>query len=149
MVDSTVAPKSLATVPAWVPNLIAGLVIGFMQVIIGISLVSLIFSGPLAHDLPTGIAMVLVTSAVNGIFIALFSSSPGIIAMLQDDPIVPIAVAATVFARTQPSGPELTATVIALIVTSTLLLGIFLVLLWRFRLCALVRYIPYPVFVGF
>ena len=49
------------------PNLVAGLVIGFTMVIIAMSLASLFFSGPLAADLPCGIAIALVTWAITSI----------------------------------------------------------------------------------
>ena len=132
-----------------VPNLTAGLVLGFSEVIFSVSIASLIFSGPLQAYLPRGITMVLMTSAVSILCTALLASLEGVISGIQDNPSVLLAVAVASLVSVVGAGPQLLPTVIALILTTTLLTGGFLLLLGYFRLGGLMRYIPYPVIGGF
>jgi sulfate permease, SulP family len=131
------------------PNLIAGLVIGFLYVIISISLASLIFSGPLNVYLPRGVAIGLTTTMIGLIFVALFSSVEVSIAGLQDNPTVLMSVAVASLATVLGSGPELIASVIALIMLTTLSTGGFFLLIGHYGLGGLMRYIPFPVIGGF
>lgn len=133
----------------WTSNLTAGVVIGLTEVIFSISLASLIFSGPLEAYLPRGIAMVLVTSAISIIFIAVVSSIEGCISGIQDNPSALFAVAIASMIGAMGTGPQMFPTAIALITVTTLLLGLFLLLLGTFRLGGLMRYIPFPVIGGF
>jgi sulfate permease, SulP family len=130
-------------------SLSAGVIVGFTQVILGISLGSLIFSGPLAAELPRGVAIGLVTAGIISLITAWFSSSRGAIGCVQDSPTVLLAVAAASLAGTVSTGSELVATVVALIFVTTLLTSVFLVLLGTFDLGRMVRFIPYPVIGGF
>jgi SulP family sulfate permease len=140
----TVKPRT-----SLVPSLTIGVVLSFTEVIFVISLASLIFSGPLEPYLPRGIAIVLVTAIIHMLFTVLFTSSKGIIASIQDNPAVVLTVAMSSIAAVVTTEGELIATIIALILLSTLLTGVCLVLLGTFRLGGLVRYIPYPVIGGF
>lgn len=130
-------------------NLTAGLVIGFTEVIFSLSLASLIFSGPLEAYLPRGIAMVLITSAVSIVFLAVFSSIRGCISGIQDNPSALFAVAIASMIGAMSAGPQLFPTAIALIFITTLLAAGFLFLMGAFGLGGLMRYIPFPVIGGF
>ncbi len=145
----TALKTNLARVSALLPNLTAGVVLGFSEVIFAISLASLLFSGPLAGYLPRGIAIALITIAVHVLFTGLFASTGGVISSAQDNSTVLLVVAVTSMSMTITSGEELVTTTIALILITTLLTGGFLVLLGGFGLGGLVRYIPYPVVGGF
>lgn len=140
------APQTISATPvAWVPTLIAGLMVGFLEVILAISFASLIFSGPLENELARGIGMALVTGIIHLALAGLFSSIKGMVGTIQDSPSVLLAVAAGGLAGAGYSLP----TIITVIVLSALFSGIGLMLLGQFRLGDLVRYLPYPVIGGF
>lgn len=130
-------------------NLTAGLAISVIQIIMALSLASLMFSGPLAVDLPRAIGLTLITTVIHLLIGTFFSGFKGIILNVQDNPAVIITVAISTLISTLGSSPALLPTVIALIMVTTLLAGGFLVLLGRLKLGGLVRYIPYPVIGGF
>ena len=140
--------KSNAANQTLIPNLTAGLVSGFMQVIMAISLASLIFSGPLETALPRGITLALITSIIHMLVYTCFGSFDGIISIFQDNPSVLVAVATAGLAAANLGG-NLVATAISLILVTSLLTWICLILLGYFKLGGLVRYIPYPVVGGF
>ncbi|MBL8166152.1 MAG: SulP family inorganic anion transporter, partial [Anaerolineae bacterium] len=132
------------------PNVLAGLIIGFTEIIVAVSLASLVFSGTMNSYLARGIAAMLVTVVVHLVITGLFSSFKNAISSIQDNPVVVLSVSVVALLGSNPlASDELFATVIALILTMTLLTGVFLVLLGTFRLGGLVRYIPYPVIGGF
>jgi sulfate permease, SulP family len=134
---------------AWLPTLITGTVIGFVTTIFAISLASLVFSGALAGDLSRGIGMVLATTSISSIVIGFLSSSTGVIAQIQESPIVVIVAAVSAISVPLADSPALLPTVLVLIAFITLSTGIVLVLIGTFKLSALVRYLPYPVMGGF
>jgi sulfate permease, SulP family len=131
------------------PALAGGLVIGFTEIIFAASLASLIFTGPLAEQLPLGIGMMLAAAAVHLLFTAQFATADGIIGSVQDNPAVLMAVAVGAMLPWVATAEQLLTTVIALVFVSILLVGVFLLLMGHFRLGGLVRYIPYPVIGGF
>jgi sulfate permease, SulP family len=149
MAGITTPVKGQTRLQTLLPNLTAGLVVGFVEVIFAISVASLIFSGPLKADLPRGISIVLVTSIVSILMTSLFSSSKGVVAGIQDNPAVLLTIAVASLAGVLGAGTDLLPTVIALIFATTVLTGFFLLLLGTFRLGGLMRYIPYPVIGGF
>src|SRR6185436_4489835 len=83
-------PTSIPAKPAptqakrLLPNITAGLALGFVEVIFSVSLASLIFSGPMREYLPRGITIVLITSIISILIPALFSSYGGVIAGIQE-----------------------------------------------------------------
>jgi SulP family sulfate permease len=149
MASSAATVETVKQHTSLLPSIIIGLVLSFTEVIFVISLASLIFSGPLEAYLPRGIAIVLVTAIIHMLFTIFFTSSKGIIASIQDNPAVVLTVAMASVTAIVTDETQLVATIIALILLSTLLTGACLVLLGTFRLGGLVRYIPYPVIGGF
>jgi SulP family sulfate permease len=149
----TAADTSPATTVAARRTLLAdisgGLVIGFIEVIICLSLASMIFAGPLSVDLPRGIGLMLVTGCIHLVVTGLLSPNKGIIGSVQDNPAALLAAATSALVAGQAVGPSLSASVFALLFLSTLFTGGFLLLLGQYRLGGLVRYIPYPVIGGF
>ncbi|MBZ0275336.1 MAG: cyclic nucleotide-binding domain-containing protein [Anaerolineae bacterium] len=143
-----VHPKVMQAQTAWVPTLIGGIVIGFVETIFAVSLASLIFSGSLSAELPRGIGIVLITVGLHTILLSFLSSSSGIISSIQDSPAVVIA-AATVSIVGASLNAENLAAVLVFIAGAGILTGLVLILLAQFRLGALVRYLPYPVIGGF
>lgn len=131
----------------WINNLTAGLVIGLFISVLAVSLASLLFAGTLQASLATGIGVVLLTSAVHAIALALVSLPGGMFARAQDSPAVVIAASIAAIAAT--AGGINLATALVLISASTIAAGGFLFLLAQFRLGDLGRYLPYPVIGGF
>ena len=134
------------------PSLTVGLVFGFLEVIFAISLAALIFSGNLSEYVFTGIGLALFSIVVVNIVIAFRSSLSGIIANVQESAAVLLAgVTETIATRmpTSASSEETLLTVIAAIVLTSILTGIFFLALGWFKLGDLIRFIPYPVVGGF
>jgi SulP family sulfate permease len=76
------------------PNLTAGLVAGILGIIVQISYAGLIFSGPLAGDVSSGIGLTLFGAFVMRIVVALGSSFPTAMAHPQDIPAAILALVA-------------------------------------------------------
>jgi SulP family sulfate permease len=133
------------------PGLTSGLLMGITEIIVALSLGSLIFSGQLAAYLPYGIGMALVTAAVMMIGTALFSLVPGVIGSTQDSSSVILAVIAAALVGTLSAAgvEDKLTTVLVAIAATTLLTGVFFLALGFFKLGGLVRFVPYPVVGGF
>lgn len=134
-----------------VPNLIAGTIVGFLAVVLSISLAVLIYGGELSEHLVDGIGLALLSTAIICTVVALFGSLPGAVATAQDAPAAVLAVAAAgIVAALPPSAGESGfVTVAATCAVATLVTALLMVLLGAFRLGNLVRYLPYPVVGGF
>lgn len=148
MTDTTLHNKQTG-VSRLLPNVTAGLALGFVEVIFSVSIASLIFSGPLRVYLPHGITMVLVTSVISILVPALFSSYKGVVAGIQENPAVLLTIAVVSVSGVLGAAPSLLPTILTMILLMTLLTGFFLLLMGTFRLGGLMRYIPYPVIGGF
>jgi SulP family sulfate permease len=133
-------------------NLSAGLVAGVNGITTELSLAALIFSGPLAASLSTGIGLMLVGGIVFLLVMGFTSSLRGLIAGPQDSPAAILALMAAAIVRGMPasaSAESVVATVAAAIALASLLTGLFLLLLGQLRSGNLARFIPYPVVGGF
>jgi sulfate permease, SulP family len=148
MTANTVTPDR-TLMSRLLPNITAGLVIGFVEVIFSVSVASLIFSGPLKPYLARGIAIVLVTSTLSMLIAAFFSRVDEVISGLQENPAVLLTLAVAALGGILGGGSDLLPTVLMLILVTTLLTGLFMLLLGTFRLGGLMRYIPFPVIGGF
>ena len=133
------------------PSLIAGLIAAIITISLVISLAALIFSGNLSRFLPGGIGLMLFGAFIMGIVISLTTSLPGMVGFPQDTPAAILAlVAAGIAAGMSGAASEsVYATVTAAISITSILTGIFLLLLGWFKASGFVRYIPYPVIGGF
>ena len=134
------------------PSLSAGLVTGIIAVIRGISYAALIFAGSLSGYLSTGVGMAIFSNAAMGIAVALLAPFPGIIATPLAAPTAVLAALASAIAtRMNGTFPpqEILLTVVAAIVISTVLSGLLLLLLGRFKLGNKIQLIPHPVIGGF
>ncbi len=132
-------------------DLLTGALIFLMDMSLELSFAALIFSGPLATFLPRGAGAVLFGAAVLSIVTALRSSLRGAIALPQDNPVIILALAAAGVVAALPDADAQTQfiTVLAMLGVASVLTGSFLLLVGRFRLDSLMRYIPYPVLGGF
>lgn len=133
------------------PSVTAGLIAAIVTISMEISLAALIFSGDLSQFLPGGIGLMLFGAFIMGIVIALTTSLPGMIGVPQDTPaaIVGLIGAAIALAMKGAEPNSIYATVLAAISVTSILTGIFFLLLGRFKASGFVRYIPYPVVGGF
>jgi SulP family sulfate permease len=133
------------------PSLTAGLIAAIITISLEISLAALIFSGDLSQFLAGGIGLMLFGAFAIGIVIALTTSLPGMIGFPQDTPAAILAlVTASLAASMSGSEPRaIYATVVAAITLTSVLTGIFFLLLGWFKSSGFVRYIPYPVVGGF
>lgn len=133
------------------PGLLSGTLFGVTEVIVALSLGSLVFSGGLAPYLPYGIGLALVTAVIMLIGVSLTSRVSGVIGSAQDSPAAILAVIAAGLAGALPGlgAPERLATILAAIACATVLTGAFCLALGHFKLGKLVRFIPYPVMGGF
>ena len=135
-----------------ITNVQAGVLSAILEVLGVIAFAALIFSGPLAAHLATGIVLLLISTTVIGLVGTLGSSYPGMLASLRT-PMIPVlaamvaATAATMTAEGRES--DLLGTTIATLGITSIVTGLALGLLGRFGLGRLVRYFPYPVMAGF
>ncbi|UCH25390.1 MAG: SLC26A/SulP transporter family protein [Trueperaceae bacterium] len=134
------------------PTLVGGLVAGFYVALFMFSYAAVIFTEDLAPFLPSGVGAMLVGSVVISIVMALRSSLPGVIAVPQDNPTAISAVLALAIMQRMPdtaSPADAFTTLLVGIGLTTLLTGVVFMIIGRFKLANLVRFIPYPVIGGF
>lgn len=133
------------------PSLTVGLLVSIMSMGTLISLAALIFSGNLSQFLGGGIGLMLFGALAIGIVVGLTTSLPGVVAIPQDTPAAILALVASGIALAMGSAqPQAVyATVLTAIALTSLVMGVILVMLGRFRLSGFVRYVPYPVVGGF
>lgn len=137
---------------ALVASVTGGIITALVGIIRAISYAALIFAGPLAVHLDVGIGMAILSSAIISFVVACTSSLPGMIATPLAAPTAVLSIlTANIVAQLGDRVPAetLVATVIAAIAVGSLVTGLSLWLLGRFRLGRVVQFIPYPVIGGF
>lgn len=133
-------------------SLSAALILYLLEMIIALSVVVLIFSGPLAPFLPQAITYVLIGNALLVLTVTVFSSYGGSMAVAQDTPGVVLAVAAASVAGSLAGAAAVDAlfpTVMLLLIGCSLAMGLVVLVMGIFKLGGLVRYMPFPVMAGF
>jgi SulP family sulfate permease len=134
------------------PSLITSSVVAMMTTVLSVSYVALIFVGPISSFMGEGASLMLLCAGIISIFMALFSSFAGTVAIPQDR-VVPIVALMTGLIIQRMRGhatPEsMAVTVMAAIALSSVLIGLVFYLLGTYRLGNIVRFIPYPVVGGF
>ena len=129
-------------------NLLTGLVLSFSIIIFSISFAELIFSGRAAADLPIGLYPILAGAIISVLITSLFSSLPIAISHPQDEPL-PIIVLMVAAIAGNLSTANIFPTIIMILAISTLFTGLCFFILGVFKLGNLIRYVPFPVVVGF
>jgi SulP family sulfate permease len=124
-----------------------GLVLAFVNSLLGIALISLIFQGELEAALPIGIGLGLVASAVLAFVIAIGSSFPGVYAGIQDASAAILGLSAASIASSLV-GPEAIETVLAMITVTSLATGVVFLLMGYLGLGEIARFVPFPVIGG-
>jgi SulP family sulfate permease len=129
-------------------DLMTAAIMAAITLCFSLSLAALIFSGPLAAGLPSGIAVAILGSGLVGMAVAVFSSFRGAIAA-PDTPTVAALALVAASAAVETGGPVSVPTVFALIAVSALGTGGVLYLLGALKAGRWMRYVPYPVVGGF
>ena len=129
-----------------VASLSAGFTAGLGLLVAQVAFATFIFSGPLAPYSSQGVGLVLFGNFAACLVLALASGYRGVIAGLS--PALVIGMAA--FGASMDSrGDALFVTVSAALILSAVVTGASCLLIGRFRLANLLRFIPYPVSAGF
>jgi sulfate permease, SulP family len=137
-------------------RLLAGLNMGFITgtfaVIMSISFAALIFSGELSGQVAFALRLTLLGAIFISLLVTLSSSHRSTIAVNQDATTALMAVVAAGALAAAPA--ELTSdarffTILMLVLVTTMMTGILFLLIGRFRLGGMVRFLPYPVVGGF
>lgn len=140
------------TISSLLTTLAAGLVCGFLAVVLSLSLGTLLFFGEMRDYVPLALGMALFTTVVVAIVSALTSPIHGAVSIAQEVPIVAIAgpAAAMTAALSGSASPrDIATTIVVAAALSTVATGAVLLLLGYFRLGRLIRYVPFPVIGGF
>jgi SulP family sulfate permease len=133
------------------PILSLGIVIGAIDLPAIISFAILIYSGELMPFAGAGIGMVLFGGLLIQLIVALTSSIPGIMGGPQDSPAAILGLMAAAIAAKMPdaSAEAKFVTVVVSVMLTSILSGVFFLLIGGFKLGRFVRFIPYPVVGGF
>ena len=128
-----------------------GLVGGAIVLPLVISFAILIFSGELFSFAARGIGLVLFGGLIMQLIIALTSSVPGLTGGPQDSPAAVLGLAAmSIAVNMKGAAPEAKfITVVAMVIITSIVSGLFFVFVGGFKLSRFVRFIPYPVVGGF
>ena len=136
----------------WLSATLSGLMVGAISIISSVSFAALVFAGPLSVHLDYGLNVALITAVITGLFIAFGSSCPTAISLPQDRtaPILGIMVAAIAAAApVDASGEQVLLSIVAAIISTSLITGLSLLGLGLGRAGGLMRFIPYAVLGGF
>ena len=128
------------------PAVSVGLISGLVVLVRGISWGVIVFSGPLAPYSSQGTSVVLFGSFAVCLVVALSGSYRGTISALPAPCVVMlVAISSTLDA----AGDALFMSMVATLMLSALAAGVGFLMIGRFRLADLTRFIPYPVAGGF
>jgi SulP family sulfate permease len=129
----------------------AAVVLYLLTAIITLSMAALVYSGPLAAQLPQVLGGVLIGAALLVGTVSVFGSCGAAIAPAEDAPsvILALGVASAAAGLAGASPASQFATVSVLVAGSSLAMAAFYALLRSLRLGALVRFMPHPVMGGF
>ena len=129
-----------------VPALSAGFTSGLGLLVAQIAFGSFIFSGELAPYTSQGVGLVLFGNFAACLLVALAGGYRGAIAGLSPALVIIMGLIA---GTTDAHGDALFVTVVCALVLSAVATGLCCLMIGRFRLANLVRFIPYPVAAGF
>jgi SulP family sulfate permease len=133
-----------------VSNALAGILVAVINITIAVSEAVLMFSGTTPQFLAVGIVVLLMSTLIIGIAGTLLSDFGGVICSPRSAlaPVFATIISSVYVTSHSEPDSQLPSILMAIMLTS-LVTGIFLLLLGRFKLGNLVRYIPYPVMGGF
>jgi SulP family sulfate permease len=146
------ATRSFSRLDRPVAVVTAGLICGFLAIVVSIGHGTLLFQGDLRPYIPVSIGLALFSTAIVAAGAAIANSTRGAVAITQDIPVVALAGMMTVVAGHMGAGADDHARLVTLVVAAALgtaTTGIVAIALGHFRLGNLVRFAPYPVIGGF
>ena len=129
-----------------VASLSAGVTSGLGLLVAQIAYATFIFSGPLAPYSSQGVGLVLFGNFAACLTMALAGSYRGVIAGLSPALVIGMAV---IGSSMDATGDALFVTASAALILSAVVTGAACLMIGRFRLANLLRFIPYPVSAGF
>lgn len=132
-------------------NILSGSLIALVNISVAVSVAALLFAQTDPRLMVPGIAILLIGTLVTGLGGSLFSHFHSVICSPRNGLVPVFAVMVTGIYASFGSEYSIAAeaTIIAAFMVTTLVTGLFLLLLGRLKLGNLVRYIPYPVTGGF
>ncbi|HEV3464933.1 MAG TPA: SulP family inorganic anion transporter, partial [Actinomycetota bacterium] len=160
--ETSIVDRRPAT--TWLTWIAAGLIIGAVECVLAIAFAVFVFGGSgLVLRLPDGIGLYLGAAFLTLGFLAWRAGPRGVVGSVQDAAAAVLSiVASTVAAKAaqlahvaQQSGlkeyqaPDVFLTVVAATFLVTVLCGVLFLVIGRFRLGGLIRFVPYPVVGGF
>ena len=135
------------------PALTAGGANAVLIISMELSFAAMLFSQELSVFVPRGIGMLLLGTFIMGMMGVLKSSHPSCAILVQDAPVailsLPLLAIARQMAADGAGAESIFYTAVSTIAVSTVATGILILLMARFKLGDLVRFIPYPVIGGF
>ncbi len=151
-VNESQPEQSMGWLKAGGVALMNGATIGFLEVLWWISLLSLIFAGPLSVFVGRASVFMFVGAIISATLIAFRGSWRGSIGMPQDVPVAILVVITSRLVTTAPasvSPEDLFITITVTIGLASIIFGLFMTFLGFFKLGNLVRFLPFPVMAGF
>jgi sulfate permease, SulP family len=135
----------------FIPVISLGLLSAIDNVASGFAFAALLFPPALATGLGYGLGVILVSSIIIPLFLALRSALPNNVGMVQEEgfAILAIAIAAMLLEMTNYPPQVQIATILAALGVSTLFTGVLFLVFGYFKLGSLVRFLPFPVIAGF
>lgn len=129
----------------------SGIISGLLLVIITITCANLVFTNVLEGYLSLAIFLALSGGVIMSVVVTFFSRIPFNVLGCQDTFAVIAAYAADSMIRRGEhlEHETLLVTVLALVVTMTISMGVLFYLLGKFKLGKIIEYTPYPVIAGF
>lgn len=126
------------------------LVIGFDLLGRAIAISAVVFTGAMVTGQGTGLALILLASLVGVIVTrALLSFPPSIVLTAQQAPIAALLPALAVVSTQGVAVGDAVATGLAIIGLTSVFTGVAIIVLARFDMGRMVRFLPYPVSTGF
>ncbi len=134
-----------------VASAMIGLIAGIDNLGNGLAIAALLFTGPLVTGLGAGVGVVLLSAAILALLVALRSTQPNSVALVQETGVAILASTVATMAAGLEGAPDgvKVATAFAILGGSTLVTGLLFWMVGRLRLGRLVRFFPYPVVAGF
>ncbi len=142
--------NSLTSPNILLPNLMAALILGVLNIATALAIGTLIFSGPLAPYQTMGIGLFLISTLVGGVLVPAASGYKAIASGPRSGqaPIFAAMAASVVVVMGEAPAENMAVTVVVTLLIATVLIGVFLFVVGFAKIGAMVRYIPFPVMGG-
>ena len=128
------------------PAFSCGLISGVQLLVFSVSMAAVVFAGSLAPYISSGVGLVLFSYCVIGTVVTLTSGFRG---ALAGAPLPTVMMLVAITSTVDLEGRALFVTSVATALIGTIATGLCFLVIGRFRLARLLRFIPYPVAGGF